>query len=132
MDGYISLRGLTRKERKEINRIVRKQRREKRMNARQALKAYREKAEKEIRELEYYKQEATADIKAYNGCIEHMIKGGSPCDWCNDQVECQLQAKEDGKGCDEWMLKFRESTPDDGGCADENKGILPSGTICGK
>lgn len=131
MNDYISLRGLTRKERKEINRIVRKQRREKRMNAKQSLKL----ARKHIEELEYYKQEATADIKAYNGCIEHMIKGGSPCDWCNDQVECQLQAKEDGKGCDEWMLKFRDTVPDqdaDGGNADANKRILPAGEICGK
>lgn len=127
MEDYIRLSDLGKDDRRILNSILRKQRKEQKMNAKQALKA----ARKHLEELEYYKQEATADIKAYNGCIEHMIKGGSPCDWCNDQIECQLQAKEEGKGCDEWMLKFRENTAEEGS-TDEDKGLLPSGEICGK
>ena len=68
------------------------------MNAKQSLKL----ASKKIEELEHYNKRCVADIKAYNQVIESMIAGGSPCDWCEDRVECQLNAK--GKGCDEWML----------------------------
>ena len=74
------------------------------MNARQAARA----AAKRIEELEHYQREATADIKAYNGCIQSMIKGGSPCDWCEEQVECQKEEKAASKGCKDWWLAFRE------------------------
>ena len=74
------------------------------MNSRQAAKM----AAERIEELEYYQREATLDIKAYNACILSMIKGGPPCEWCEDQIECQEEAKTTGKGCDEWLLAFRE------------------------
>ena len=63
------------------------------MNARQAAKA----AAKRIEELEDYNRRCSADIKAYNQCIDAMIAGGSPCPWCMEHEECQLEAK-DGKG----------------------------------
>lgn len=49
---------------------------------------------------------AESDIKAYNACIDAMIAGGSPCDWCEDQCECQLTAKDSGRGCAEWWLRY--------------------------
>lgn len=70
------------------------------MNAKQSLRL----AAKRIEELEYFNRRSAADIKEYNNCIDRMIAGGSPCDYCEDQNECQLQAKADGKGCTEWML----------------------------
>lgn len=72
------------------------------MNARQAAKA----AAKKIEELEHYNKLAQEDIKDYNACIESMIAGGSPCDWCEEEAECQMEAK--GKGCDLWWLRYRK------------------------
>ena len=69
------------------------------MNAKQALKM----ASKHIADLEDFNRRATIDNKAYNKVIEGMIRGESPCPWCNDYQECQLQAK-DGKGCEDWFL----------------------------
>ena len=69
------------------------------MNAKQSLKL----ASKRIEELEDFNRRCSADIKAYNQCIDSMIAGGSPCDWCEEQEECQLEAK--GKGCNGWWLK---------------------------
>ena len=75
------------------------------MNARQAAKA----AAKRIEELERVAALNKADIVDYNKCVEHMIQGGSPCDYCEDLQECQLEAK--GKtGCTEWMLRSQEAT----------------------
>lgn len=68
--------------------------------------------EETIQDLMYYKQAATHDIKEYNACILSMISGGSPCEWCNDQNECQKQEKAASNGCDEWLLAFRENVPD--------------------
>ena len=82
------------------------------MNGRQAAKA----AAKRIEELEHVNRLCTLDIKGYVACIYHMIHGGSPCEFCADLEECQLKAKEEGKGCDEWMLTFelqKEVKPDD-------------------
>lgn len=70
------------------------------MNARQAAKA----AAKQIEELMDFNRRCSADIKAYNQCIDGMIAGESPCPWCMEYEECQLEAK-DGKGCSEWWLK---------------------------
>ena len=70
------------------------------MNARQALK----KVVERNTDLEDYNRRCSADIKAYNECIDTMIAGGSPCPWCMEYPECQLEAK-DGKGCSEWWLK---------------------------
>ena len=76
------------------------------MNSRQAAKA----AAKRIEEQEHTLALNKADIRDYNAVILDLISGKSPCDWCEDQEECQLQAKEDGKGCSEWML--RSQTPE--------------------
>jgi len=70
------------------------------MNAKQSLKL----AAKKIEEQEDYIRRCVADIRAYNQVIELMITGRSACEWCEDRAECQLKAKEEGKGCDEWML----------------------------
>lgn len=72
------------------------------MNQRQSLKA----ASKYIADLEDSNSRYRADVIAYNNCIDAMIKGESPCPWCEDWTECQLEAK-GGKGCAEWMLGMR-------------------------
>lgn len=73
------------------------------MNARQAAKA----AAKRIEELEETGRRAAWDIKQYNACIDGMIAGKSPCEWCEERNECQLEAK-GNKGCSEWWLRFPE------------------------
>lgn len=85
------------------------------MNARQAAKA----AAKQIEELENYNARCKADITAYNQCIRGMIAGESPCRWCEEHEECQLEAK-DGKGCDDWWLKYCDVVTED---EDDSKGI---------
>ena len=82
------------------------------MNAKQALKA----ASKHIEELENFNARATADIKAYNKCIDGMIAGKSPCDWCEDHAtgECD-KPEHGGKGCDEWMLMWEHGEKGDEG-----------------
>jgi len=70
------------------------------MNTKQALK----KVSQRLTDLEDTLARAEADIKAYNQCIDGMISGQSPCDWCEDRQECQLESK--GKGCDLWMLRY--------------------------
>ena len=87
------------------------------MNTKQALRV----CSQRLIETEAVLARAQSDIKDYNLCIGSMIAGGSPCDWCEEQAECQLTAKSDGKGCAEWWLRFKE----DG--ADEGEGILPDG-----
>lgn len=87
------------------------------MNAKQSLKL----VAKRLEDVEIVLARAQADIKAYNQCIDSMIAGGSPCDWCEDRKECQLQAKADGKGCSEWWLRYDHA---DGGDGDEGKGLL--------
>ena len=72
------------------------------MNARQSLKIVAQKLE----EAEETIRRAESDIKAYNACIDSMIAGGSPCDWCEEQCECQLTAKSEGRGCAEWWLRY--------------------------
>lgn len=74
------------------------------MNAKQALK----KVVQRNADLEDYNRRCSADIKAYNECIDTMIAGGSPCPWCEEYAECQLEEK-DKKGCAQWWLK--EMTP---------------------
>jgi hypothetical protein len=106
------------------------------MNARQSAKA----AAKRIEELEFRVKINILDIRDYNTVIEEMIKDGSPCPWCEDYVECGLEAKADGRGCHEWilhnnaqkankavltgdgMIDFKEG-------ADESEGILSSGQV---
>lgn len=72
------------------------------MNAKQAARE----AAKRIEDLEITLSRAMSDIKRYNQCIDSMIEGGSPCDWCEDRRECHLEAQ--GKGCGLWMLSYEE------------------------
>lgn len=73
------------------------------MNGRQAARA----AAGRIAELEYVNTMQARDIKDYNAVIQHMIEGNSPCDYCEECNECQLEAK-GGKGCTEWWLRYPE------------------------
>lgn len=76
------------------------------MNAKQSLKIVAQKLEDAVKTL----QRAQKDIKAYNECIDHMIAGGSPCDFCEDGRECHLE--DQGKGCGLWMLRYEEEDHD--------------------
>ena len=78
------------------------------MNARQAARA----AAKRIEELEHFVRLNTQDIKDYNKVIQDMIAGESPCPYCEDWEECNLDAKA-GKGCSSWWLRYREEAQDD-------------------
>lgn len=81
------------------------------MNAKQSLRECAknlEIAEAALVDLHTVVGRAEKDIKAYVQCILGMIQGGSPCEWCEEQNECQLQAKADGKGCDQWWLRYEE------------------------
>jgi len=51
-----------------------------------------------------------ADIKSYNQCIDYMIAGGSPCEFCHDFAgDCSHpECREAGKGCEDWMLRMKE------------------------
>ena len=72
------------------------------MNGRQAAKE----AAKHIENLENYNNKAMRDIKAYNECIDNMIQGGNPCDWCEEKRLGECEHPEcDGKGCESWWLK---------------------------
>ena len=88
------------------------------MNARQSLKI----VSARLADVETVLARAQADIKDYNQCIDSMIKGGSPCDWCEDQIECQLTAKADGKGCESWWLRYRKEET-----GNDSKAVLPAG-----
>ena len=68
------------------------------MNAKQALRG----AAKRIENLENFNRRAAADIKAYNMVIDGMIRGESPCKWCEDYDACEDKTH----GCDNWMLAF--------------------------
>ena len=69
------------------------------MNARQAAKQ----AAKKIEELEFRIAMYIMDVKEYNEVIDALILQKSPCPWCEDYEECQLEAKK-LYGCPEWML----------------------------
>ena len=78
------------------------------MNARQAAKA----ASLRIQSMEHTLTLNKADIIDYNAVIQALIAGKSPCDWCEDLQECQLDAK--GKnGCSEWLLRFQRPAPEE-------------------
>ena len=63
---------------------------------------------KRIVDLEITLKRAMSDIKRYNECIDGMITGQSPCEWCEDKTECQREAHKTGKGCELWMLGYDE------------------------
>ena len=95
------------------------------MNAKQALKAVSQR----LSEVEIVLARAQSDINQYNLCIDSMISGGSPCEYCEEEEACQLQAKTDGKGCAQWWLKYqREEEP----TGSESERILPAGGDSGK
>ena len=71
------------------------------MNGRQAAKL----AARKIEELENDNRRCKADITGYNVVIQALIRGESPCPWCEEYSECQLTEK-DAKGCEQWWLAF--------------------------
>ena len=87
------------------------------MNAKQALK----KASAKIQNMSYTLFCNKEDIKEYNKCILDQIDGKSPCPYCHDYQECQLEAK-DNKGCPEWMLKMPMFTMADVKQEEEDEG----------
>ena len=95
------------------------------MNGRQAARL----AAKRIEELEYYNARCKADITAYNAVIEALIRGESPCRWCEDIEECQLEAK-NGRGCAEWMLTDKPMIEEVEEVDGEN--LLSGCTSCGE
>jgi hypothetical protein len=90
------------------------------MNAKQSLKL----AEKRINDLEIVMARAQRDIKKYNQVIIGMINGDSPCQYCEEQAECQLQAKASGKGCPEWWLAYDPDGQQTEGSDDDGKNVL--------
>lgn len=100
------------------------------MNGRQAAKA----AAKRIEDLEDFNRRCVADIKAYNKCIEGMIAGKCPCDWCEENRTSECTRDEWGnKGCEEWwLMTVLPEQPEEGSdaYADESTGILSAGPTC--
>ena len=81
------------------------------MNGKQAAKE----AAKHIEKLENYNNKAQRDIKAYNECIDSMIQGGNPCDWCEEKRLGECEHPEcDGKGCEMWWLKDLDAKKQEG------------------
>ena len=81
------------------------------MNAKQATKKMdRYALVKQIADLEFVNRMNAADIKSYNQCIDYMISGGSPCEFCHDFTgDCSNpERREAGKGCEDWMLRMKE------------------------
>lgn len=87
-----------------LKRKLREQEREL-MNGRQAARAAARRIEENERVMALNKR----DIIDYNTCILSMIEGETPCIYCEDYNECQLEAK-DGKGCKQWMLRSQQIT----------------------
>lgn len=97
------------------------------MNAKQSLKI----VSARLADVETVLGRAQKDIKEYNACIDHMIAGGSPCDYCEDQRECTLQAKADGKGCNLWWLAYNRKDDADG-AGNESERVFPIDSTSGR
>ena len=72
------------------------------MNAKQSLKF----AAKRIEDMEHQIMLNIRDIRLYVQCILSMINHGSPCEYCEDRDECEINGRDISIGCDEWMLKL--------------------------
>ena len=94
------------------------------MNGRQAARA----AAKQIEEMNVVISMQARDIRDYNKVILDMISGESPCAYCEDYEECQLDAKA-GKGCSEWWLRYPKEGREG---VDESEGILQTGSQSGE
>ena len=84
------------------------------MNAKQATKKMdRYALVKQIADLEFVNKMNAADIKEYNRCIDYMIAGGSPCEFCHDFTgDCDHpDCRDAGKGCADWMIRMK--TPEE-------------------
>lgn len=84
------------------------------MNAKQATKKMdRYMLVKQIADLTFVNEMNKADIVSYNQCIDYMISGGSPCEFCHDyEQDCDHpDCRESGKGCADWMLRMK--TPEE-------------------
>lgn len=84
------------------------------MNAKQATrKMDRHALVKKIADLSFVNEMNKADIVSYNQCIDFMISGGSPCEFCEDfKGDCEHpECREAGKGCPDWMLRMK--TPEE-------------------
>ena len=90
------------------------------MNEKQGLKAHIKNLEETITEMGYViedqqkqicdllvlKDRNARDIKVYNQCIDSMIQGGNPCEWCEERRLGECEHPEcDGKGCETWWRK---------------------------
>lgn len=71
------------------------------MNGKQAARE----AAKRIEELEFFNRSAAAAIRSLYQAIEGIFNGENVCLMCEDYEECQLEAKEGGKGCALWTHK---------------------------
>lgn len=72
------------------------------MNGRQAAKM----AAARIEELEYFNRSAAATIRTLYQAVDALLTGGDVCIMCEDYDECQLEAKNEGKGCRDWSHKY--------------------------
>lgn len=78
------------------------------MNGRQAARM----AAKRIEELEYANKLYAVDVKALYAVIDEMTQGKTPCDWCDEQEECDKQEK-GGLGCTDFLLMENKQEGED-------------------
>ena len=78
------------------------------MNGRQAARM----AAKRIEELEYANKLYAVDVKALYAVIDGMTQGKTPCDWCDEQEECERQEK-GGLGCTDFLLMENKQEGED-------------------